>query len=401
MKTKPERRLRLNFEPDKHITISVAKNYQDLVAAHRLCYEVYLSEGYSAENVNALRLSLHHSLPTTTTFIARYRDQVIGTLMAIGDGPLGLPSDNFYDLTKIKKKYHRTVEGSGYAIDKKFRGSNSNIFFLLYKYFFKFAEEYLGADCVIAAINPKQHSFYQKILLFEDYYNHVVPASSANGAPAILMTLDLHQYRDKYLLAYGHLERERNLFNYLFDFKAENLVFPSKKSFLAGYPTITPNIFKRFFKESWPLNKNIKPFEIQILRDIYASEAYAESFSSQIEKKLIVPRRNCRLSSRAFVKSINGVKLTQKVLIKDVSENGLLVKFNALPFLMDKNQRNILVELDDIEIDLLVKPIWIKDSNVGYEIIQPPLLWLKMVKVGLKNLLKESVETEADFKKVG
>ena len=30
---------------------------------------------------------------------------------------------------------------------------------MLYNYFFKFVKEYLSADCVLAAINPKQKSF--------------------------------------------------------------------------------------------------------------------------------------------------------------------------------------------------------------------------------------------------
>lgn len=392
MKDENKRRLRLNYEIDEDIVISTAKSYEELMAAHSLCYDVYLNEGYIQKNPHRMRLSLYHSLPSTTTFIATIKGKVVGTLMAIADNPLGLPCDNFFDLNNLKVKYSRIVEGSGYAIHKDYRGQNGKIFFMLYNYFFKFVKEYLSADCVLAAINPKQKSFYNKILLFDDYFSHIVPAQSANGAPAILLKLDLNNYRDKYLLSYGNAKKEENLFYYMFEHKFKNFIFPEKKLFIAGYPTLTPNIFRRIFTEQWSLFKNLNHQDLQTLRDIYSLNEYDQFFINPILDKKLIPRREHRFGSVGYLIAINNIEMTKKSLVKDVSKYGLLAKFEELPVVLDKTPRKATIKIAEKNFNLTLVPIWSKNSHIGFQILNPPLAWIRLITSGKYEVTTEQSE---------
>ena len=57
-----------------------------------------------------LRATKYNLLPTTTVIIARYNDEVIATISFIVDSSIGVPIDEYQDISKLCSRGGRIVE---------------------------------------------------------------------------------------------------------------------------------------------------------------------------------------------------------------------------------------------------------------------------------------------------
>lgn len=185
-------------------TIGLAQTFEDRTAAFRLVYDEYVKKGFVPADVEALWYSAHDLLPETTTFVVKRGAQTCQTMSVVADAELGLPCEDLFpeEIRTLRAQGRRLVEvgslaggipglrTSGYAMAGLIRLMKLTV-----------RAQIHGTDLIIA-VNPRHVEFYRRKLLFEVLAG---PRSfeKVNGAPAVLMRLDLERAPARYLAAFG------------------------------------------------------------------------------------------------------------------------------------------------------------------------------------------------------
>ena len=86
----------------KKVIYKVAETLDEKEQAYRLVRNSYLKTNIEVLNNSDINLNKYFLLPSTTTFIAVYEGEVIGTVSQVLDVGLGLPIDDFTDIKDIR-----------------------------------------------------------------------------------------------------------------------------------------------------------------------------------------------------------------------------------------------------------------------------------------------------------
>lgn len=192
-----------------------AQSRQELDAALRLVYDEYLTRGYVKPNAQRLKLSLHHALPATTTFIAlRHRTQLLATLTVIEDSPLKLPMDAIYhaELDGLRRQGRHLAEATMLALNTEMFGRGVFTMFhakkllltlRLFKVMFDYLRSGTTADDLVACFNPKHAILYDFLELKP--LGARKPYAGANGHPALGARLNIAETKARatWHTAYG------------------------------------------------------------------------------------------------------------------------------------------------------------------------------------------------------
>lgn len=197
------------------VEFRLVQTRQELEAALRLVYHEYLKRGYVKPNARQLKLSLHHALPTTTTFIAlRRRTQLLATLTVIEDSPLQLPMDEIYheELNGLRRQGRHLVEATLLALNTELFGRGVFTMFhakkllltlRLFKVMFDYLRSCTTADDLVACFNPK-HAILYDFLELKPLGGRKSYAG-ANGHPALAARLNIAETKARatWHTAYG------------------------------------------------------------------------------------------------------------------------------------------------------------------------------------------------------
>lgn len=177
--------VRVPLDSPPQLKIKVAETQQEIEAAYQILHDNHVSRGLSAPHSSGLRIIKYFSLPTTTTFIVLWERKIVGTMSVIADSPMGLPMDQEFDLSPLRKKNLRFGEISSLAIDRKHRNSFS-LPFHLFHFYNRYVRDYMNLDGTVIAIHPKAISFYETLLNFKRLENHKVDNSKfANRSSSV------------------------------------------------------------------------------------------------------------------------------------------------------------------------------------------------------------------------
>lgn len=182
----------------KGIDYSLAKSKKELEEAIVLAGKEYLKNNY-ALNFDSLRKKFfpYISLSTTAVFLAKKDKKIIGTVSVIIDSDLGLPMDEVYkkEIDTLRLSGGKVAEISQLAINKEFFSRNGSSSLIVVMRLFKLVFHYClysKIDNICIAVNPKHSSFYDT--LFFKNIGELKRYQSLNNAPAIVKTLDLHNF---------------------------------------------------------------------------------------------------------------------------------------------------------------------------------------------------------------
>ncbi len=237
-------RITLQSNALRNCTFKVAETKEELEAAYRLLYEVYLGGGHILPNKRKMRV--HHAifLPNTTTFICKKEERVVSTLSIVKDSTHGVPLDvMFKDKTdQIRLKNESFAEIGGLATDPTFRNYNHNIFYHVVKLMFLYSAFHIGLDNLVMVTNPRRYWLYKNIFLFQEIGEerenpHVVNERS------IAMRLDLKNFKENYLKVYKNKPAHKNMHHFLFHQKDHNIHFPENNKPLEVW---TPELIEYF-----------------------------------------------------------------------------------------------------------------------------------------------------------
>jgi hypothetical protein len=181
-----------------------------------LVYAQYLPFGYANERENQMRISPWNLTGRSHTLIAERAGRVVGTLTCLEDGGEGLPADETYPerVRTLRAQRGKLLEVSALAISND--EAETTVVMELIRYLTTYSRQILrGSDWVIT-VNPRHVRFYEKAMLFERQ-GAENECRSANGAPGVLLRLDLETMPERYAQKYGKRSGARNLHDIFFE----------------------------------------------------------------------------------------------------------------------------------------------------------------------------------------
>ncbi len=325
---------------DQRYTIKIADTQEELEEAYRLLHDSYVSMKLMDKQPHGLRCNIYTFLPYTTTLIAKYGREIVGTVTLIKDSQIGLPSD--HDYKKENDVYRcqnfKLVEVSALAISEKFRNKGHSASLLLMKYLYNYSGYYMDASMLICAVHPRAEDFYKALFGFEKN-GKVIKYDFAKGALAIHLSLG---FKDKKLHEEMVAEFFRNNPKYsqpsdpfperslkLFWMATDKrFVYPSRREEQVVDPIWNPQLLEYFLFEKTQVYKDFddesKITFIQIYRHIFDVSALSRIF--KIDDLCRYREFRFPISLTAAM-SVNGNVMIGKLI--DITSEGCFFEFNA------------------------------------------------------------------------
>ena len=192
--------------------------------AWRMAYRVYSSCGYVPPDPNGMITSAFDASPTTFTLLVEdEHGREAATVTLVFDSENNLPCDEIFapELTALRGQGRKLVEVTRLAIDEAHTGSKQ-LLVVLFNFIFVFARRIRGFDDFVIEVNPRHVNYYRRLLLFE-VAGSERPCPRVNGAPAVLLRVDLGSGEREVRRVGGHGDRaqERTLFPHFYAWKEE------------------------------------------------------------------------------------------------------------------------------------------------------------------------------------
>lgn len=287
--------VRCDADPPANLSLKLAETQEELEACFQLLHDAYVRAGLMEPHPSGLRATLYHALPTTSTLLAKWDDEVVGTVSLVRQSKLGFPLQKIFQIDAIYKIGGNVAEVSALAVAPKFQARGGTILFPLLKFMYEYATRYFDTRHLVIAVNPKHIGFYESVLFFRRLQKRAVEHYDfVNGAPAVGAHLDLKEAEVKIRRVYGKLEPSRNLYNYFTAFDLPNIHFPTKRFFTTTDPVMTPDLLDYFFNRRTQLFASLPAWELRILHAIYDLPAYRNCLPPLPESAALEERRRHR-----------------------------------------------------------------------------------------------------------
>ncbi len=166
--------------------------------ALHLAHGAYKRRGYSSR---LTRIDLQEnpqkvSHDRFTLLALTHQGQDAATISLAFDSPRGLPADDLYarELAPLRAQGRRLVEVTQLAFSEEGKGSRM-LLVRLFNLIFLYAKRIRGYDDFVIEVHPRHVNYYRRMLGFE-ILGGEKPCARVNGAPAMLLRLDLEQASD-------------------------------------------------------------------------------------------------------------------------------------------------------------------------------------------------------------
>lgn len=375
--------IKLNLATSPRLRFRLAQTQEELSAAFQLLHDAYVAENFMKPHPSGMRITKYHALPSTTTLIALWDNDVVGTLSLVRDGSFGLPSDAILDLSKHRAWGARLVEVSGLAVNRKFSHMRGEILFPLLKFMHEYCVRCFGADSLIISVNPAWIDFYEALLGFArvkkekvEHYDFV------NGAPAVGGILDLRHAPSWYANQYGGKSPSKNLYDYFVTLKIDTFEFPNRNFAKISDPVMTPQLLDHFFNQKTQVFSEMSDFEKHIVHQLYDSRDYKQYLPPITQSKIMGQIRR----SKRFE-----VECPGRIIMKDYEMSPIAmtlknVATDSFGAVVDRGLRQnqtytIQVAMGQFEVfNLKARPIRKGEGGYyGFKIIDEPAEWKEFI----------------------
>lgn len=190
--------------------VRFATTRNDFANCYRLIYKTYLHYGYTKLSPHELRANFWNALPATYTLIAEKNGHLEGTLTCVMDSEAGLPIDSFssLELQKLRQEGRRLCELSGLAVNSQH--AEATTILRLFRYALALTTGFLNGSDFVITVHPRHAGFYKEVVLFEELARKQ-QYPQVNGAPGVLLRLDLETMQERYFQTYGGRKAGKDL----------------------------------------------------------------------------------------------------------------------------------------------------------------------------------------------
>lgn len=364
---------------DKQLTFKVAETPDEIMRALEVLYESYREYDLTEVNDHGIRATIYHALPTTTVLLAKYADEVIGTLTLIRESPVGLPAEKHYDLQFLRRKGYSVAEVSSLAIKKEWRGK---IFIPFLKFFYEYCQTYYSIDSPVLTTYGPWIEFYESILLFDLLPGGPIEKYDfSNGVRAVGEYLDLKTAPMEYYKVYAGQRKNRDLFRYFTLDTVSNFKLPEREVFQSFDSYLSPDLIDLIFNKMTKIFENLDDETFDKVKDVYRSLSLAHLLP---ERQAVECRRLGRRDHFRFPVHMAGVFLITgkepvRIETMEVSATGLKVR--SAQVLNKAEDIKIQIQIGPYKVvNLMVQRIWSAAGSIyGYRIVQSDSLWIQMI----------------------
>ena len=154
------------------VEYKIASSREEIEQSMAFVYKEYLLRGFILPKYyrSGLRITLHHVLPGTTTFVGLKNKKVVITNTLIPDSPLGLPMDTVYkeEVDKLRRAGRKVAEGAYLALNSDLFGRGLfsmfnfrkiDFLFTMFKLLLDYASGVGSFDDICLVTNPKYMIF--------------------------------------------------------------------------------------------------------------------------------------------------------------------------------------------------------------------------------------------------
>lgn len=382
----------ITYDLPKDLILKQAETKEEVTQALNLVYQSYIDFNYIDSNEAKLRLTKYNILPTTIILIAKYGNEVVGTLSIVPDSALGFPSELTFNIDDYRNNYARIAEISSLAIKKGFRKQRGQLLLPLCKLMYQFCTQILKLDGIIVSTIPNVEAFYTDILLFEKNKTHTVELNKyTNDTPTTCCFLPLNENTvNAYKKIYGKKDKKFNLHHFFVEAKTENIKLPEAKICFQSYTKQQISTIAELVKVYPEFMQNVSEADHLILNNIDVSELC--SFSRDILRPSEVYDRKSKryhIRQTAWLYAANGDQ-TIEVYIADLSEDGIkLVLKNPTNEIKNNTEVLIYFNYDNRIVKLTAKVLWSKNRKVmGCQILECSNSWREFYRAIFNEILE-------------
>ncbi len=385
--------LSLDLSPSPRLKVRLARSQSDLEAALKLLHDSYVGAGFMDPHLSGMRVTKYHSLPATSTIVALWDDEIVGTLSLVRRSAFGMPLESIFDISHLTEDGSRIFETSSLAVHPKFTGQHGKILFPLIKFLFDYGINFFGSNYMAIAVNPAWIEFYEAVFKFQRLSAKTVDNYSfVKGAPAVGAYISLDNIAETLKKVYKNAPPEKNLFEYLFNLKLANLEFPDRKFTRISDPILTPELIDHFFNQRTQTFATMSEREIFTLHQLYQNENFRKVLPPQPKISNLFQLRDgmrieVNLSGRLLIPGHPSIP----IVVTDLSKNGLGI-------VSERNLREgqlytLEVSVDGVDHLLHRTQVRWYSSNQqrwGLHVTNPPSAWQNFVTLLQDNLLQKA-----------
>lgn len=390
----------IEYDLPKELTLKLAETEDEIEQALRLVHDAYVELEYMDASETKMRFTKHHAHPNAVILIAKWLDDVIGTLTIIPDSALGLPSDSTWSFDRYRAEGKIIAEISSLTIKKDFRMRRGRLLLPLCKFMYVFCTEYLKLDGVVAATTLEVEPFYTDILLFEKIGGREARSSQAvkGDHPAMCGFLSFSpETEDRGRKIYGHRPDKRNLYKFMKETATPNLKFPERSLSVQGYVKNKNAALARIFDRHPALISEFRDDDKQILKTYDLSGLLEKHYSTRVT---FMQRNNQNLRPEVRRRGwCHSTKTAEPIACKvvDVSANGLRLNIQGgKPALTVGDVLALVFEVDQKLIHLKAEIRWTESqTKFGCRLLEAPQEWGHLIEQALQELRPAPVAVHA------
>lgn len=174
------------------LAVRMARDHATCERVYRLAYEVYRRKEYVPESPLQRYTAAYDARPETAAFLAEDAGgQACGTVSLVFDGQDRLPSDEIFgaELGALRNAGRRMAEVARLALASE-NAASKQVLLALFNYIYVYARRVQNCTDFVIEVNPRHVRYYQHLLRFE-VLGDARPCPRVQGAPAVLLRLDL------------------------------------------------------------------------------------------------------------------------------------------------------------------------------------------------------------------
>ncbi len=186
-------RWEIQDEDETRLNVLVAADPATRQRAYRLAWRIYESAGYAPPDTGGTLVTPYDALKQTFTLLVedeQHRD--VATLTLNFDSIHGLPCDEMYieELFGCRLSARRLVEVSRLALDHEMQRHTRPLLKCIFNLIVVYARDVRRSTDMVITVNPRHVEYYRRLLCFEPI-GEERPCPRVQGAPAVLMRMDL------------------------------------------------------------------------------------------------------------------------------------------------------------------------------------------------------------------
>lgn len=350
------------------LQIRLARTPAELKQAYHILYQSYVEKGYQNELRRQYRIIKHFLSPSTSTVVALWNNEVVGTLTIIQDNELGVPLEKNFDVSLLRNKGRIFCEISSLAIAKPFRHRHQIVFFLFH-FYYTYARDYLGLDAAVMTVNPKQLEWYQALFFFKPLETKTVEEYDfVNGAPAVGLYHLFEVYNDS---VRKHAPKWARFFLDL-DFACHE--FPVRNLPQAFDPTLDENLIKEIFFNNPEVASSISDTDRKKVLTNYPNQHLLIK-TTKLGRRERDPR--FRFFSKGFF-ALDNVYFSFRIL--NISHNGILVSGYVTDIDLEKPY-SFFVRINGKVLRGQIQFFWknVQNQKAGGGVIEASAEWRQLV----------------------